>query len=255
YDALDRLTSRRFGGAGLTPLRFDQAYDARGDLTTVTRYSDLAGTTRVGETDTAFDPVGRTTHTVDKDGSGATLWEGTYTYDTAGRLTTQKVSGALETYGYDATDQLTSDQTGSGTTPYSYDLNGNRTMSGYSVGPDNRLSNDGTWTYSYDAEGNRVKKSKGASAETGTYGYHERNQMSGAQDRAPDGGTLLAAVTITYDVFGDRIAESSWTQSGGTTTTTRFGYDGADVWADLDGGNALQVRYVRPEGIDGLAAR
>src|SRR5262249_34808719 len=41
YDALDRLTSRRFGGAGLTPLRFDQAYDARGDLTTVTRYSDL----------------------------------------------------------------------------------------------------------------------------------------------------------------------------------------------------------------------
>src|SRR5262249_36214726 len=32
-------------------------------------------------------------------------------------------------------------------------------------------------------------------------------------------------------------------------------YDGQDVTADLDGSNALQVRYVRPDVIDGLGAK
>src|SRR5206468_2754330 len=34
------------------------------------------------------------------------------------------------------------------------------------------------------------------------------------------------------------------------TTTTRFAYDGGDVWADLDGNNAVQVRRVYGDGAD-----
>ena len=36
-----------------------------------------------------------------------------------------------------------------------------------------------------------------------------------------------------------------WTQSGGSTTTTRFAYDGDEIWADLTSANALQMRYLR----------
>ena len=37
--------------------------------------------------------------------------------------------------------------------------------------------------------------------------------------------------------------------------TTNFAYDGPNVFADLDGSNALQTRYVRPNGVDALGAR
>src|SRR5260370_30606804 len=45
-----------------------------------------------------------------------------------------------------------------------------------------------------------------------------------------------------------------WTSATGTVVT-RFGYDGVNVWADLDGSNNLQMRYVRPDGVDALGAR
>ena len=39
------------------------------------------------------------------------------------------------------------------------------------------------------------------------------------------------------------------------SSVPKFGYDGDNVWADLNSGNALAVRYVRPDGTDALAAR
>jgi len=54
------------------------------------------------------------------------------------------------TYGYDTTSQLTSaTHTYQSNETYSYDANGNRTMTGYQTGTDNRLTNDGTYTYTY----------------------------------------------------------------------------------------------------------
>ena len=64
-----------------------------------------------------------------------------------------------------------------GTATFSYDANGNRTDPGYVTGSNNQLTNDGVWTYTYDAEGNLRKKSKGASAETWTYAYHNENHL------------------------------------------------------------------------------
>jgi hypothetical protein len=40
--------------------------------------------------------------------------------------------------------------------PYSFDANGNRNMTGHTVGSNNRLTTDGTYNYSYDNEGNRI---------------------------------------------------------------------------------------------------
>ena len=175
----------------------------------------------------------------------------TYTYDLASRMTSQTIDASTTSYSYDANSELTT----AGSTNYSYDLNGNRTMTGYTTGSDNQITSDGTWTYSYDNEGNLIKKTKGASAETWTYGYDNLNRMIWAKDSATDGGTVLSVATYVYDVFGNRVEEDIWTQSSGTTTVSRFAYDGQEVWADLNGSNALVTRYLRGDNVDQLFAR
>src|SRR5262249_53372008 len=55
YDAANQVTSRQFGGSGQTPLRIDLTYNPVHQLDTETRYSDLAGTLRVGSTSYTYD--------------------------------------------------------------------------------------------------------------------------------------------------------------------------------------------------------
>src|SRR5262249_13566075 len=137
YDDAGRLTSRKFSGtdgAG-TALRFDLGYSNRDELTSVTRYSDLAGTSVVGTTSFGLDDASRVTSITHKNGSAATLSYYNYNYDSANRVTTQVYSSTVGTatyagtlaYTYDSTNQLLTD----GTATYAYDANGNRTMAGY----------------------------------------------------------------------------------------------------------------------------
>jgi RHS repeat-associated protein len=253
YDAANRLTSQQFGGSGQTPTRIDEAYSARNQVTTITRYSDLAGSHKVGETDYSYDPAMRVTNIVDKNGAGGILANYTYTYDLASRVTSEIANGTTTSYGYDAINQLTS----AGSTNYSFDANGNRTMTGYTTGTNNQMTNDGVWTYTYDAEGNLTQKSKGASAETVTYAYDNNNQMIGMTDRSSSGGggTLLAQGTYIYDALQNRVEKDVYTSTSGTMTASRFGYDGANIWADLNGSNQLQSRRVFLDGVNEPAAR
>jgi hypothetical protein len=73
FDADSRLTSRQFSGAGQTPLRIDLTYTGEGQVATITRYKDLAGTQKVGQTTNTYDPVGNITHIQHQDGAGNTL--------------------------------------------------------------------------------------------------------------------------------------------------------------------------------------
>ena len=50
FDSLNRLSSRQFGGTSQTPLRMDLTYTAQDYVATQTRYSDLAGTNKIGST-------------------------------------------------------------------------------------------------------------------------------------------------------------------------------------------------------------
>src|SRR5262249_48391645 len=128
YDNANRLTSQQFGGTGQTPLRFDLTYTERNQVATITRFSDLAGTGKVGESDYTYDSVGRVQNLQHKNGSNTVLENYTYTYDLASRVTSELLNGGAPTsYSYDNTNQLTND----GTKTYSYDANGNRTMAGY----------------------------------------------------------------------------------------------------------------------------
>ena len=56
-------------------MRFDQEYTARDQVGTITRYSDLAGTTKVGESLSTYDDAGRLENLKQKDGSGNLLAE------------------------------------------------------------------------------------------------------------------------------------------------------------------------------------
>ena len=88
YDGLDRRTSRQFGGTGQTPLRFDLGYNNRNDITSVTRYSNLAGTATVGYSSYAYDSVNRVTNIEHQNGTGGVL--DNYAYAHSGRATTKE---------------------------------------------------------------------------------------------------------------------------------------------------------------------
>src|ERR1019366_6418708 len=115
-----------------TQLRVDYTHDADGQVVAATRYSDVAGTQRVGQTQYAYDG-GRVVSIAHIDGTGSTLASYTYAYDAAGRLTAETDNGATTTYSYDATNQLTQ----AGATGYSYDANGNPTSNGAILGANN----------------------------------------------------------------------------------------------------------------------
>jgi RHS repeat-associated protein len=116
-----------------------------------------------------------------------------------------------------------------------------------------------------------TKKTKGALAETWTYGYDAKNELISAKRSATDGGAVNLEEDYKYDPFGNRVEVDDYpTGPGGSENITRFAYDGwdpaksggiglsnFDVWADLDGqnSNALLTRYIRDDNVDGLLAR
>jgi YD repeat-containing protein len=86
YDAVDRLTTREFGGPSQTPLRIDFTYTNRNQIATETRYSDLAGTQKVGSSAFTYDAAMRLTNIQQLSSTNALLSNFTYTYDLANRL-------------------------------------------------------------------------------------------------------------------------------------------------------------------------
>ena len=248
YDADNELVSEQFGGAGQTPLRIDLTYDADGEILTETRYSNLAGTQVVGTTSYTYDGDGEVTSIVDKDGSGNTLADFTYTYNLGGLVTSETGLGVTTTFTYDADDEVLGETSSLTKTNYSYDADGNQSGPGIVIGPGNQLLSDGTWNYTYDADGNLIEKvgvSSGPDAGlTWTYTYENRNQMTSAVET--QGSNTLETVTYRYDVFGNRIEED--VNNGSGLQITRFAYDGTNIWADLDGFNNLVTRrlYICP---------
>ncbi len=246
YDALNRLTSRK--ETGQAPVRIDFTYTARDDLASVSRYSDLAGTTTVAYSAYSYDGLDRVTNIEHQNGSGTNLANFTYTYDVASRLTTEVTNGTTKTYSYDANNELTNDSTKT----YSYDATGNRTMTGYQTGTGNQLLNDGVYTYTYDNEGNLTEKSAGHAGDTWLYGYDNRNRLVWVE-HLPTNSAVSMLATYVYDALGNRVEKD--VGQGGVTTVTRFDYDGNQVWADLNGSNALLTRYVHGDQTDQLFAR
>ena len=103
-------------------MRIDYAYTAAGEADVVTRFADLAGTTKVGITAYGYDAAGRVTGIEHKSGSGGSLADYDYAYDDAGRLTSKTENSVVTLFGYDDAGQLTAD----GSAAFAYDGFGNR---------------------------------------------------------------------------------------------------------------------------------
>jgi len=249
YDAAGRLTKRQFGGSGHATLTYERGYTAAGETLWVKRYSDLASSNLIGTSTYTYDAGHRLTFLQHKDGGGTNLAAYTYTFDYGGRVTEEKRNGTSVTYSYDTRSQLTQ----AGASAYSYDSNGNRTMSGYTTGPGNRLTNDGTYTYTYDLEGNIETKGKGAGLEKWYYAYDHDNRLLSVR-KTSDGTTDTLTVTYGYDVFGNRVKEDKWS-SGPGLVTTKFVYLGQEVYLDLTNANAVQMRYVQGDVADEMLVR
>jgi RHS repeat-associated protein len=96
------------------------------------------------------------------------------------------------------------------------------------------------------------------------------NELVQAQQWTADpnqGGSLQLEVDFQYDSFGNRI-EQDVTYADQPTVVQRYAYDAWNptmpsgvgnenwnVWADLDGNNQLQTRYIHGDGLDQLFAR
>jgi YD repeat-containing protein len=222
YDPNGWLTSEKYTDTNGAHARFDPAYTADGQVATMTRYSDILGTLRVGFTQDTYDPANNLTHIQQQSGSGTILSDYGYVFDAANQLTSKTEGSTTTNYGYDNAGQLLT----AGGVTYSFDLNGNRTMTGYQTGPDNRLVSDGVWNYTYDNENNVIQKVRISDGLTWAYTWDNDNRMLTATQSLA-GGTLVDRVTMQYDVFGDRVEEDVFTQSSGQTTVQRFAWNGS----------------------------
>ncbi len=172
-------------------------------------------------------------------------------YAAAGRITQMVSQDGTSSYGYDSKSQLTSaTHTYQTNESYSYDNNGNRTMTGYQTGADNRLTNDGTYTYQYDKEGNRTRRTKTATGEVTEYEWDYRHRLVKVTDKNSQ-GTTTQVVEYTYDVFDRRIAKEVDTSSPfdmADAAIERYVYDDIHTHlASLDGGNVV-LDFVDPDG-------
>jgi RHS repeat-associated protein len=177
--------------------------------------------------------------------ASATSVDGTanYSYDPAGQLT-----GA--TYGGSQPDEA-----------YSYDSNGNRTNTGYVIGPDNELLSDGTYNYSYDAEGNRIERTNIATGAVTDYVWDNRDRLVEVIDRASAGGAITQDVHYYYDAENRWIGETV-SIPGGAVENTSYAYCGNQIVLQFDGTSStsplgvanLSNRYLWGPAVDQILA-
>ncbi|WEN15572.1 hypothetical protein PY254_02535 [Rhodanobacter sp. AS-Z3] len=170
-NARQLLSNFSYGSGSTVQLSEDLAYDANGNISTV---SDLAGGPR--NKSFGYDALNRLTSA-----TAAGLW-GTqaFTYDAINNLRTLQTGAQLSTYAYDISNKLTSISSGGSTVAsYLYDTRGNVIgKNGTTLVYDqkNQLTQiAGSGAYAYDASGRRVSKTAGGV--TTYYFYSQAGQL------------------------------------------------------------------------------
>ncbi|MBI2354624.1 MAG: RHS repeat protein [Deltaproteobacteria bacterium] len=249
YDKANRLSSIINGGT------FTFGYDTKGQRSSLS-YPN-------GDTATyVYDKQGRLTSLVRKNAAGTVISSNSYTLDKVGNRQTNTSQDRTSSYSYDAIYRLTQALTNTpgystntkatkGTANaveqqrefFTYDPVGNRLTSAknrsYSYGPANQLVSENGTTYSYDKNGNLVQKATSDGITIFAWDF---------DNRLVKVTTSSSAVEYAYDPFGRRI-EKKVTESG-TTTTTRFFYDGQAILFNYDEAGAIGNSYIHGPNID-----
>jgi RHS repeat-associated protein len=232
YDDLNRLIQAQqtgqTGGNAVAPKQADFTYDSASNLTDLSRYGDLTGTTLAASTTYGYDDQNRMT-SLDTT-SGSTNIDDSMGYDVASRMTSLTTPDGASTLAYDNDNQLTSASLTAES--YTYDSNGNRVAATLgtgasgtnSVGGNNELQSDATYDYSYDNEGNLISRTKIDGTGSDAFTWDDRNRLTQVVSR--DGsGTITQTATYGYDDTNDRISKTITDGSGVTTLAERYVYD------------------------------
>jgi YD repeat-containing protein len=198
YDGKHRMTvvkqQSQAGGNPVAEKHATFSYNTMDQMTAINRYATVGGTGNlVANTTFDYDFHSRLTSIAHTKG-GTNLGTFTFTgYDNRSRITgisetyANTAWNATHTYSYDNVDQLTGATHSANQTneAYAYDLNGNRdtathlgqSQQTYTVGANNRTTNDGVYSYEYDVDGNRTKRTKLADSSYETYTWDARNRL------------------------------------------------------------------------------
>ena len=202
YDNALRLTtiSQSFGGTA-GPL-VTMAYDSGGLVTATNR---TVGSSATVGSPTNYDAQNRVTSIQIEANTPigqalVNVEDISYTYDSAGRVTSETDKEGTASFTYDNAGQLTA-VSGSRTESFGYDSGGNRDTTGYSTGSGNEMTSGGGYTYTYDNVGNMTSKTQTSNGNVWNYAYDYDNRMTAAVEKS-SGGTTLAQVTYTYDAPG-----------------------------------------------------
>ncbi|MFO1065365.1 MAG: LamG-like jellyroll fold domain-containing protein [Pirellulales bacterium] len=271
YDSLNRASRIMQFGGGTSNKRVDFAYDATGNLRTLTRTSDLTGQSPVAKTTYSYDIDNRLTSIKQTDPNSQTIDQLIYAYDAASRIVQITDRDGLSNYQYDSRNELTSAthaDAAVGNEGYSYDATGNRLSStkngsAYRTSAGNRLTTDGVFNFTYDAEGNLTRRTEIATGKWREFQYDHRNRMVKFIDRDASGAATQFGTT-TYDVFDRRIAAMVDTTPGDANdgSVTYFVYSGIDIIADVidadgsgTGSATVATRYLHGPAIDEVLAQ
>jgi RHS repeat-associated protein len=150
------------------------------------------------------------------------------------------------------------DHTGQSDESYTYNANGNRTMSGYDIDPNNQLASDGTFNYTYDDEGNRATKTNISSGEKEEYSWDHRNRLTTVTFKN-SGGTVTKTVDHVYDAFNRwirRTIDPDGETGSAAVIDTIFSHENGQIALEFDGSAAsdLTHRYTWGELVDQLFA-
>ena len=256
YDALQRLTrvdqAGQSGGNTVADKRVDLAYNALGQYTSIARFNDTSGGSgdEVATSSFTYDTLGRLTDLAYKQAGSNLFTPFSWSYDNLSRVTQFVSADGTSDYSYDKDSQLTAaDHDYQTNESYSYDATGNRTMTGYTTGSNNQLTDDGTYSYTYDGEGNRLTRTNDSTSASTEYTWDFRNRLTKVTDK-DSYGTVTQVVEYTYDVFDRRIAKAVDTTSPfnlSDAVIERYVYDDASGVASADRGNVV-LDFVDPDG-------
>jgi RHS repeat-associated protein len=251
----------------VAPKRVDFAYNQVGQVSQIDRFADLNGTQSVADSAYAYRADGSLQGLTYSQATGPShtnpvaLTGYTWTYDTAGRITGFNSPDGTTTYSYDAAGQLQSavsqNPTVQPSTTYTYDANGNRTMSGYLTGPDNRVTSDGTYNYQYDHEGHRIKQTEIATGKTTSYVWDFRGRLTDITYQASSYINSHVYRQIHYNYDGlDRLVlkEIDANGDGVYETSESYVYDGENVVLVFNSAGSVTNRYLQGPGVDQVLA-
>ena len=212
YDSMQRLSSLTqqtvSSGNVVAPKRIEFAYNEINQFTSINRYAATSATEFVAASYFEYDDMNRLTKLVHSESTTApTSGWGTdplagyqFSYDAASRFTSiNSYLDGVTNYSHDDTNQLVdADHATATDESYEYDANGNRTMSGYSVASNNRMSSDGTHNYTYDDEGNRLTRTKISNGHVTRYEWDFRNRLVKVTEENSS-STVLQVTENFYD--------------------------------------------------------